>query len=304
VQEQVARFLNYLKIEQVYSDNTIAAYRNDLNQFVAFLNHASDGLTSSWTEVDHQLIQAYGEHLDRRVRENIYTPSTVARKIASVKSFFSYMSGADLLGDNPTVALSTPKVEKRTPRILSLEEVESLLAEPAKVSTPKALRDKALLELLYATGMRVSEIIALQMTNLDMAQEYIRSIGGADPTRQLSLSPRASRSLLAYLDHGRSALTKDPREQTVFLNQRGHPLTRQGLWLIIKSYAEGAGIAPGFTPHTLRHSCAVHRLAQGADLHEIRELLGHANISSTQIYKDIVNQPDGELIPTRPADGN
>ena len=152
MQEQVDRFLRYLQDERGYSDNTIAAYRNDLRQFISFLETALTGSIGSWADVDRQTIQLYGEFLQQRS----YAPSTVARKIASVKSFFSFLVDTGDLADNPTTALSAPKVDKQIPRILSVEEVERLLAEPAKGTTPKALRDRALLEQLYATGMRVS----------------------------------------------------------------------------------------------------------------------------------------------------
>jgi integrase/recombinase XerD len=289
VQEQVERFLRYLKDEKDYSGNTIAAYRNDLRQFVSLLDRATSGSASSWTEVDHQLIAAYGEYLE----EQPYAPSTVARKVASVKSFFSFMIDSALLTDNPTTALSAPKIEKQLPRIMSEEEVERLLAQPAKGRLPKALRDRALLELLYATGMRVSEAIALQLDDLDLAATCVFGVGRDGKKRQLPLPPQALEALSAYLEKGRDALLHHRLETTLFVNQRGRPLTRQGLWLIIKSYAEAADLGPGVTPHTLRHSCAAHRLARGGDLHQVRELLGHANLSTTQVYVDIAN-PRGE----------
>jgi integrase/recombinase XerD len=289
VQEQVDRFLHYLKDEKDYSSNTIAAYRNDLRQFVSLLDRVASGAVGSWSEVDHQLIAAYGEYLE----EQTYAPSTVARKVASVKSFFSFMIHSALLTDNPTTALSAPKIEKQLPRIMSEAEVERLLAQPVKGRLPKALRDRALLELLYATGMRVSEAIALQLDDLDLAATCVFGVGRDGKKRQLPLPPQALEALSAYLEKGRDALLHHRLETTLFVNQRGRPLTRQGLWLIIKSYAEAADLGPGVTPHTLRHSCAAHRLARGGDLHQVRELLGHANLSTTQVYVDIAN-PRGE----------
>jgi integrase/recombinase XerD len=290
VQGQADQFLRYLKDEKDYSDNTIAAYRNDLYQLVAFLNQTAPGTVSSWAEVDRQLILAYGKYLD----EQTYTSSTIARKVASVKSFFSFLLDEHLLTDNPTTVLSAPRIEKRLPRILSTAEVERLLAEPAKATTPKALRDRALLDLFYATGMRVSEVIALRLDDLDMEQAQVICMSRDGRARRLPLTPGAFESLTAYLEKGRVASLQGRGERTLFLNQRGRPLTRQGLWLIIKSYAEAAGIGRDVTPHTLRHSFAAHRLVQGSDLHKIRELLGHANISTTQVYMHIVSRPDEE----------
>jgi integrase/recombinase XerD len=285
VQEQIDRFLRYLQGERGYSDNTIAAYRNDLRQFISFLDRTMNGAASSWADVDQQAIQMYGEYLD----EQSYAASTVARKIASVKSFFSYLVVSGRLTDNPTAALAAPKVEKQSPRILSEEEVEMLLAEPAKGTTPKAQRDRALLEMLYATGMRVSEMVTLRVDDVELANASVFCLGRDDKSRQLPLTLRAVESLSAYLERGRNNLLQDRTETVLFVNQRGRPLTRQGMWLIIKSYAETAGLGSDVTPHTLRHSCAVHRLAQGTEPQEVRELLGHANIATTQAYISIVS---------------
>lgn len=288
--EQVEHFLGFLKNDKGYSDNTIAAYRNDLSQFVSFIDNHLPDATKSWHQVDAAIVQQYGDHLDQQIVARKYAASTVARKVASVKSFFSYLTSARILPDNPAPILRAPKVEKLMPQILTLEETERLLAEPVKGNTPKALRDRAMLELLYATGMRVSEMIRLPMSDLDLPNSRIVLHSRDDRTRSLPLPPQALEALSGYLKKGRDALLRGREENIVFVNQRGKPLTRQGLWLIIKSYASGAGINPGFTPHTLRHSCAAHRLAQGADLQQVRKLLGHANISTTQIYQEMVEQ--------------
>jgi integrase/recombinase XerD len=290
VQEQVDQFLRYLKEEKGYSDNTIAAYRNDLRLFVTLLDPVAREGPNSWAEVDQHLILEYSAYLEKQN----YASSTVARKVASIKTFFSFLRAIGLVADDPTDALSAPRVEKRQPRILSEEEVEQLLAEPAKATTTKAQRDWALLNLLYATGMRVSEVITLQLEDLDMAKAHIICLGRDGKGRQLPLTPDALKSLAIYVEKGRNAVLRGRREKTLFLNQRGHPLTRQGLWLIIKSYAEAAGIGSDVTPHTLRHSFAVHRLAQGSKLQKVRELLGHSNISTTQVYAQIVNSPAEE----------
>jgi integrase/recombinase XerD len=293
VREQVEQFLRYLKDEKEYSENTIAAYRNDLGQFMTLLDQTMSGSARSWTEVDQELIQAYGAHL----ADEDYASSTVARKVASVKSFFSFMLDSNLVTDDPTVTLSAPKVEKQSPRVLSMDEIERLLAEPAKGTTAKAQRDRALMELLYATGMRVSEVISLRLEDLDLGQNHVYCASRDGTERQLPLTPRAREALSQYVEKGRDALLQTREETTLFVNQRGRPLTRQGLWLIIKSYAEAAGLGPDITPHTIRHSCAAHRLARGSDLQEVRELLGHANISTTQVYVNMANPLDGESEP-------
>jgi integrase/recombinase XerD len=296
VQEQIDRFLRYLQGEKGYSDNTIVAYRNDLQQFVSFVERTKNGAASSLADVDQQAILKYGEYLD----EKSYAASTVARKIASVKSFFSFLVASGELGDNPTSALAAPKVEKQAPRILSEEEIEMLLNEPAKGTTPKALRDRALLEMLYATGMRVSEMVTLRVDDVELANASVICQGRDEKSRQLPLTSRAVEALSAYLEHGRDSLLRDRTEPVLFVNQRGRPLTRQGLWLIIKSYAETAGLGSDITPHTLRHSCAVHRLAQGTKPQEVRELLGHANIATTQAYISVVS-PHAEETDATPA---
>jgi integrase/recombinase XerD len=293
VQDQVNQFLRFLKDNKGYSANTIAAYRNDLSQFVAFLGEAGSNSTDSWAQVDRSLVEAYGTHLEKQR----YASSTVARKVASVKSFFSFLVDKRHLTENPATTLDAPKVEKRLPLILSEEEVERLLAEPAKGRTPKNLRDHALLVLLYATGMRVSELITLQMDDVEMSAASVTCVGRDGKPRQLYLTQRASEVLVEYIEKGRAALLRENEESRLFVNQRGRPLTRQGLWLITKSYAEAAGLGPNVTPHTLRHSCAAHHLARGADLHKVRDLLGHANISTTQIYREVTESAGEGLDP-------
>ena len=285
MREQVEQFLRSLQVDKGYSANTIAAYRNDLDQLAAFIERTTAGSVGSWAELDPQVIQEYGRYL----KAQSYAASTVARKVASVKSFYSFMVDSGLLTVNPAAVLATPKLEKHSPRILSTEEVCILLAQANEGATSKALRDRALLELFYATGMRVSEVIAMQLDDLDVAGARVFCARRDGKMRELPLNSRAAEALSAYLENGRESLLPDHAETTVFVNQRGHPLTRQGLWLIIKSCAEAAGLGPGVTPHTLRHSCAVHRLAQGANVQRVGELLGHANVSSTQVYKDMFN---------------
>lgn len=282
MREQVDAFLKYLIEAKGYSENTLAAYRNDLAQFLAFLSR----YVSNWDEVDRDLILNYILYM----KDREYASSTVARKVAAIKSFFHYMVAGGVFADDPTATLDSPKVKKRLPRTISVADVKRLLAEPAKLSTPKALRDRALLELLYATGMRVTEAVSLNVGDLNLPSATVR-VGRSKEGKEriLPLHKQAGEVLAYYLQKGRLQLMRDPEEPALFLNHRGQRLTRQGLWLIIKAYVEKAGIDADVTPHTLRHSFAVHKLEEGANLHEIQKLLGHANISTTQIYTHLSN---------------
>jgi integrase/recombinase XerD len=283
MREKLDAFLTYLAEEKGYSENTLAAYRNDLSQFMNFLLRR----VSDWDEITRSLITDYILHM----KEREYASSTVARKVAAIKSFFHHLVTMGSVTDDPTATLDSPKVKKRLPRTISAADAERLLAEPAKSSTPKALRDRALLELLYATGMRVTEAVSLDIEDLNLPSATVRVRRNKEgQERVLPLYDRAIKALEFYLQKGRLQLTKDPEEQALFLNHRGQRLTRQGLWLIIKAYVEKTGIDSKVTPHTLRHTFATHMLKEGTKLHEIQKLLGHANISTTQIYLQISSQ--------------
>jgi integrase/recombinase XerD len=285
MREQVDAFLTYLIEKKGYSENTLAAYRNDLSQFMGFASRQ----VSDWAQVNQRLITDYILHM----KEREYASSTVARKVAAIKSFFHHLVAMGSIADDPTATLDSPRVKKRLPRTISVADMERLLAEPAKFSSPKALRDCALLELLYATGMRVTEAVSLNIQDLNLPSGTVRvRQGRASKERVLPLYERARKALENYLQKGRLQLIRDPGEPSLFLNHRGKRLTRQGLWLIIKAYVEKAGIDFEVTPHTLRHSFATHKLREGASLHEIQKLLGHANISTTQIYTQISRQDE------------
>jgi integrase/recombinase XerD len=277
MQARVDQFLHYLKHNKGYSDNTVAAYRNDLNQFLDFLG---DLRPETWSQVSEEQVSLYARHLE----QGQYAAATVARKIASVKSFFHHLVNSGILLDDPTATLDSPRVEKGQPRTLCREEIEKLLAEPLKTSTPKGLRDAALLNLIYSTGMRVSEVVSLQLGDVDLDQKIVLCPCRDDSQRQLPISERALEKLGVYLEKGRCELLGSDQEKTLFLNHRGQPLSRQGLWLIIKNYAEAAALGLDVTPHTLRHSFAAHRLEHGSTLDKVQELLGHASISATKIY--------------------
>lgn len=279
----IEEFLNYLAVEKGYSANTLAAYRNDLTQFTAYVQHTAHGM--AWTQVGQGTLIDYILHL-RGDRE--YTSATVARKVAAIKSFFHYLVATKQIPEDPTVELDSPKVNKRLPRTLSRDEVERLLASPGESDSHKALRDRALLELLYASGMRVSEVVSLQQADVDLNGRTVR-VASSDNKKQrlIPIAPRAAVALQDYLERGRPYFAKGAHATAFFLNPRGTQLTRQGLWLIIKKYVEAAGIEAEVTPHTLRHSFASHLLDKGADLRNVQELLGHSNISTTQIYTQI-----------------
>jgi integrase/recombinase XerD len=280
-------FLRFLSQEQGYSDNTIAAYRNDLSQLVRFVQE-QDPSRDNWSKVDRPLLQRYVSELQRQE----YASSTVARKVAALKSFFHFLHNESLIGSDPTTDLESPKVKKRLPRSLDPKQVRRLLDAPARDGSPKSLRDKALLAVLYATGMRVTEAVTLVVEHADVEQGRIRCESHDGRPRVLPLTAEAAEAIDAYLQRGRPFLLKDPQENALFLNHRGERLTRQGLWLIIKVYAKKAGLPPGVTPHTLRHSFAAHKLSQGSELREVQRLLGHANISTTHIYTQLASQSD------------
>jgi integrase/recombinase XerD len=282
MQEQMREFLDFLVVEQGYSENTIAAYRNDLSQFARFLTKLDPPITS-WAEVKKDNIVGYILHL----KEREYTSSTVARKVAAIRSFFHFLLAEGIIKDDPTATLDSPKVKKRLPKALSHDLVNRLLAEAGRSSKPKGQRDKALLELLYATGMRVSELVLLNIGDVNLASASVRCFGKGAKERIIPIYDRAVDALVEYLRKGRPRLMKDVNEKALFLNHRGKRLTRQGLWLIIKRYADEIGMGSEVTPHTLRHSFATHMLSGGAGLREVQKLLGHANISTTQVYTHV-----------------
>jgi len=293
LERDLDEYLAALIQEKQYAPNTIAAYRNDLRQFLDYVAEVDGAPDGEWALLPDSRLTEYAQRLtDARRRapdghERSAATSTVARKIAALKSFFRYLARRGKVVSDPAQALDAPKVAKRRPRTLSSAEVERLLAAPGNANQPKALRDRALLELLYATGMRVSELVALNLADVDEEgkQVVVRSDRG-DKVRHIPVDDRALQALQNYLKHGRPALVKNATDHpALFLNLRGRVLTRQGMWLIIKEYAGQAGIPFDVTPHTLRHSFAAHMLeTHKASLDEVRHFLGHASASTTQIY--------------------
>jgi integrase/recombinase XerD len=291
MQEKIQDFLHFLDSEKGYADNTIAAYRNDLTQFLRYLEGQNeDSRQSTWAEIDKDTIIRYILNL----KEREYTSSTVARKVAAIKSFFHYLMAEGVVKDDPTATLDSPKVKKRLPKAISREDIERLLTAPAKGASAKSQRDHALLEMLYASGMRVTELVSLDVDDMDMASRSVRVRGkkASSKERVIPIGDRALDALQTYLNKGRMQLVRDPEERALFLNHRGQRLTRQGLWLIIKHYVDEVGISEDVTPHTLRHSFAAHKLSQGKSLQDIQKLLGHANISTTQVYQHVGQETD------------
>ena len=283
MEEQLLAFLKFLQKEYNYSNNTIAAYKNDLGQFMSYLQAKNLNAAGSWQAIGSEEINGYVTHM----KGQPYASSSIARKVAAVKSFFNYLHTNQIVQENPTTDIDSPKVKKRLPKTLSAEEVESLLQAPSHKKSPKNLRDMALLNMLYSTGMRVTEVVSLRMEDVDLENKVLYCPGKDDQMRELPFDQLTQSILANYMEEGRPFLVKDKDEVAMFLNHRGQQLTRQGLWLIIKAYAKEANLSVAVTPHTLRHSFAAHKLDGGSELQEVQTLLGHANISTTQIYTQL-----------------
>lgn len=287
----VQGFLKFLEEEKGYSENTIAAYRNDLTQFADFIEAKIDG---NWPEVTKLVINEYIAQL-KGSKDSNYSSSTVARKVAALKSFFHYLIAEGIIQNDPTATLDSPKVQKRLPKAISIEAINKLLKATTSNDAPKSRRDHAMLELLYASGMRVTELVSLNVEDVSFKDNLVTVKGKKSgiKERAIPVTGDAVESLRVYIEHGRKQLMRSQKETALFLNHRGQRLTRQGSWLIIKRYVEEVGIADKVTPHTLRHSFAAHKLSHGNSLQDIQKLLGHANISTTQVYTHLV-QDDKE----------
>lgn len=284
---RISEFLTFLAVEKNASENTISAYRSDLAQFEKSVARQVDDADASWEAITDQMLLTFVEEL----RARRYKAATVARKVAAVKSFFGFMAAEGILTCDPTEDLRSPQVGKALPRMLTPEEVDELLEQPARKSTPVAQRDKAMLELAYHTGMRVTELVSLDVSHVALESDpvTVRGIGKGDQERALPLHQRAVDELRQYIFHVRPKMVRNRNEPALFVNRRGGRLTRQGFWLILKNYAREAGL-DGITPHTLRHTYATHMLSGGMPLRNVQEALGHASISTTQIYTQLTDQ--------------
>ncbi len=274
---QVENFLQYIAAERGFSINTAGAYRNDLTQFVGFLE--SNG-RSEWN-LDREILQQYYNFLHERK----YADTTVARKIAAVRSFLHFLQAENVIHSDLAEHLTSPRIGKYLPHSITEDDVEFLLTMPT-ADNAAGMRDRAMLRMLWATGMRVSELIMLDLEHVDMTTDTVRCTGKGSKERHIPFGLRARGAIAQYLETGRPALVKRPQQQSLFLNHHGERLTRQGFWLILKAYARKAGIDE-VSPHTLRHSFATHLLNNDAELRVVQELLGHSNISTTQIYTHV-----------------
>ncbi|MBI2917370.1 MAG: site-specific tyrosine recombinase XerD [Chloroflexi bacterium] len=285
MQREIEAFLHHLEVEKGFSANTVAAYANDLRQLSDFLGPRMR-MDRPWEAVGRSALAEHVKEMNRRG----YSSTTVARKVAAARSFFNFLHQEGIIKRNPGQDLDSPRVGKPLPKVLSREEVDRLLEEPARGNGPESLRDMAMMELIYATGMRVSELVSQNLPDINLEAATVRCIGKGNRERLIPIHPAAVDSVKRYLDQGRSGLDPQPGEAAVFLNARGQRLTRQGFWLILKQYARQAGVKSPVTPHILRHSFATHFLQGGAPIRHVQEILGHANVSTTQIYTHLTQQ--------------
>jgi integrase/recombinase XerD len=273
-------FLGYLELERGLSRNTLEAYRSDLQQFGAFLGRrALDPLAVT----PRDLAAFVTEMADGHDGRPPVAPATLQRKIACLRSFYRFLRREQLLETDPTSELRAPRSGGRLPKVLTRDEVARLLAQP-RGTDPAALRDRALLETMYACGLRASEAISLELSDLDLEAGLLRARGKGSKERIVPIGRKAIETLRAYLDKGRPRLVGIRDERRVFVNQRGAGLSRQGLYKIVQRHARSAGLHQRMSPHTLRHTFATHLLAGGCDLRSLQEMLGHADIGTTQIY--------------------
>ena len=274
MEKQIKLFLDFLKNDKKLSDNTLQSYRRDIEQYEKYVN---DNKINYLKATEETIIQ-YMDYL----REENKKESTISRNLASTRSFYQFLIRSKKIKKDPTMTIESPKVEKRVPSILTSKEVELLLDQPKDVDL-KGTRDKAMLEFAYATGMRVTEMISLNLDDVRLDEGYV-VCKGKNKSRNIPLGSMSLKALKEYIDEARPYLIKNEDEEALFVNVNGTRLTRQGFWKIVKFYKEQAHINKEITPHILRHSFATHLLQNGADLKAIQTMLGHSDISSTQVY--------------------
>lgn len=279
MEELIEKFLSYLSVERGLAQNTLLSYGSDLRKYIAFLRK-SHILTLGKT-TKHEVMTYLLELKDKGL-----SPTTVARSLVSLKVFYRFLAQEGYLASDPTMNLESPKVWSKLPETLSLGEIEVLLEKP-DLEDPLGLRDRAALELLYATGARVSELINLKIADANLEVGYLRCLGKGKKERIIPLGSHAQEALKNYLDKGREKLVREKDAKELFVNRFGNPLSRQGFWKMLKKYAKRVDFEKRITPHILRHSFATHLLERGADLRSIQEMLGHSDISTTQIYTHV-----------------
>lgn len=283
-------YLHYLKAERGLSDNTVSSYGMDLQQFIGYLKEQE---IDNLNDVDKQVIIDYLDYLMKKGKAN----SSIVRCVTSLRKFFQTMKQDGIIDENPMLTIETPKSEKHLPEVLSTEEVEMLLNAP-DVTQTLGLRNRAILELMYATGLRVSEVVGLRLEDLHLDVGIIQTIGKGRKERIVPIGDEAITWINNYLRDARPELCKTRRSPFLFVNFHGERLTRQGVWKNLKNEVRKAGITKNVTPHTLRHSFATHILENGADLRIVQELLGHSDISTTQIYTHISKKRLSEIYDT------
>lgn len=278
MEKEIQHFISYLHNVKNTSNNTELSYKRDLLKVCHFLNEIG---IDDVKKVSHGNLTAYIAFLE----ENKFAIATVSRNIASVKAFFHYLKKEGVIEEDVSESLKSPKIEKKLPDILGMDEVVRLLEQPGGESS-KEIRDKAMLELLYATGIRVTELITLTISNVNLQMNYI-VCKDSHKERLIPFGAEAKSALSNYLSNARSNMVEDETSDVLFANCSGKPMSRQGFWKLIKYYAKKAGITADITPHTLRHSFAAHLVENGADLRSVQEMLGHSDISTTQIYANM-----------------
>ena len=289
MRESIDSFLNFLSVEKGYSGHTVDAYRNDLNGLADFAQAeiSGQGATPSWANFSRQSMLSYLLAL----KERGYVATTIARKVAAARSFFGFLVDEGIIRTDPTENMSSPSVGKALPKPIPIKQVRLLLEQPSQLSTDEARRDRAMLELLYASGMRISELVALNLGDVNTEGEhYVRCFGKGHKERIIPLCEQVAMTIKQYTEENRPKLARGKKDNALFLNARGERLTRQGFWQKLKEYAKLAGLDTQISPHTLRHSFATHMLSGGADLRSVQELLGHANIATTQVYTHLTTE--------------
>ncbi|MBW1853524.1 MAG: site-specific tyrosine recombinase XerD [Deltaproteobacteria bacterium] len=276
------QFLNYLVVERGLSPNTLDSYSRDL---IKYLEYLSGKCIKDINETSDLTVISFFTSLKKDGLSN----RSIARNLSSIKMFYKFLAEDHHIKSNPTLNIETPKRESKLPQVLSMEEVDSLLKIPGR-NTPLGLRDAALLELLYATGLRVSEIISLPLNNINLEAGYLIAYGKGSKERLVPIGEVAQNLIKEYLEKARPALLKKKQSNYLFITRSTKPMTRQGFWKLIKKYALAAGINKNISPHTLRHSFASHLLERGADLRSVQIMLGHSDISSTQIYTHVTTE--------------
>lgn len=280
MEKQINLFLDFLSNDKKVSSNTLQSYKRDIVQYQAYIDKSN----LNYLKMDDEQIEKYLKSLSKANKK----PSTISRNLATIRAFYVFLVKNKKIKKDPTVGVHSPKVEKKVPNVLTAEEVELLLEQPSSVDL-KGMRDKAMLEFAYATGMRVTEIISLNIEDVNVKEGYV-VCNSKNKKRNIPLGSMSLSALKEYIEKSRPILIKTDEENALFVNVNGRRLTRQGFWKIVKYYQEQANITKDITPHVLRHSFATHLLKNGADLKSIQAMLGHSDISSTQVYMQFKNE--------------